>query len=118
MRLHCSRKRSGSRRLAERYDEARRLFQAQAWQAVVNVFEHIHGHDPAYPDPEGMLAAAETTLAAQERERRLTEIYRQAMRDMDAGRLADAQRGFEPLAGEAPGYKQTEALLARMRKAN
>ncbi len=102
--------------LAECYDEARQLFQARAWQAVVNVFEHIHGLDPAYPDPEGLLAGAQATLASQAREKQLTGIYRQAMRDMDAGRFADAQRGFEQLASESPGYKQTDALLARVRK--
>ncbi len=102
--------------LAELYDEARRLFQAQAWQAVVNVFERIRDQDPAYPDPDGILAIAEATLAAQERERRLSEMYRQAVRDMDAGQLADAQKGFEEIATEASGYRQTDALLARVRK--
>ncbi len=103
--------------LAELYDEARRLFQAQVWQAVVNVFERIRSQDPAYPDPEGMLATAEETLTRQERERRLSEMYRQAVRDMDAGRHADAQKGLEGIAAEASGYKQTDALLVRVRKA-
>lgn len=44
--------------LDELYARARRLHQAQEWQAVVDTFDQIHAEDPAYPDPEGLLRAA------------------------------------------------------------
>jgi len=103
--------------LAELYDEARRLFEAHAWQTVVKVFDRIREQDAAYPDPQGLLPAAREMLAAQERERRLAALYGQAMRDMDARRLDEARAGFEEVARLSPGYKQTEALLGRVRTA-
>ena len=83
--------------------EARRLFDAHAWQTVVKVFDRIREQDAAYPDPEGLLPAARETLAAQERERRLAALYAQAMRDMDARRLDEANTGFEEAARFSPG---------------
>src|SRR5829696_936926 len=55
----------GGRRdlLDELYAQARRSHQDQEWQAVIDLFEEIHALDPAYPDPERLLASAREALA-------------------------------------------------------
>jgi tetratricopeptide (TPR) repeat protein len=102
--------------LAALYEEARRLFQAQAWQAVPRVFQKITALDPAYSDPDGLLAASRERAAAAERERQLDLLYRQALLDMDHGRLREAIAVFEQVAALSPGYRQTATLLERGRQ--
>ena len=102
--------------LADYYDEARRLFRARQWQAVVNVFERIRALDSSCPDPDGLLLGAERELQAAEWERRLTELYVQGIRQMNAADWAAAEQTFENIQGLKLGYRETDALLARVRQ--
>jgi hypothetical protein len=73
------------RRLDELYARARRLHQDQEWQMVVEDFERIRSEDPAFPDPERLLASAREAL---DRGRKVAALYDQASRYVDGRQAA------------------------------
>ena len=102
--------------LAELYAEAQRLHQAQAWQAVLNVFARIQALDAAYPDPNDLLTSARAALAAEVHQQHLATFYSQGLRSINAGDWAAALNQFEEIQRLEPRYRQTEALLQRIRQ--
>ena len=60
--------------------EARQLYQAGRWTAVVKAGERLHGLDPAAADPDGLVTSARAELAATEKAERQAreEAERQA----------------------------------------
>ena len=101
------------KQLAELYAEARRLSQAKQWQAVVNVFAQIAALQADYADPEGLLPAAQKETAELKRQAEIDELYRCAVREMDARRWSEAQRLLQQLKQAEPGFRETDRLLAR-----
>jgi len=99
------------------YAEAQRLFQAGAWQAVPRVFDRIAALNPSYPDPDGLLAASRERISAAQQQGQVEILYRQAVLDMDHGRVREALAALERVAALSPGYHQTAALLERARQA-
>jgi outer membrane protein assembly factor BamD (BamD/ComL family) len=102
------------KQLADLYAEARRLHQAQQWQAVVNVFGQIHAVEPDYPDPEGLLSAAEPEAAALRRQAELDAFYNRALKEMDTGHWQEARQLLAKMQELDPGFRETERLLARV----
>ncbi len=101
--------------LGELYAEARLLASAGSWEAVCQAFERMAALDPAPPDPDGLLPLARERLAAAEQARKLSELYADGLRLLDAGQPAEALRRFEAIQALQPGYRQTAGLLARAR---
>lgn len=101
------------KQLADLYAEARRLSQAKQWQAVVNVFAQIAALQADYADPDGLLSAAQKEVAELKRQAELDELYRRAVREMDARRWPEAQRLLIQLQQAGPGFRETDRLLAR-----
>jgi tetratricopeptide (TPR) repeat protein len=104
------------KRLEGLYDQARRSHRDREWEAVVDVFDQIHALDPAYPDPEGLLASARAELAAAEQERRVAALYDQGLRYMETEEWPEALECFEEVQRLKPGYQDTERLLSRARQ--
>jgi tetratricopeptide (TPR) repeat protein len=101
------------RRLDELYARARRLHQDQEWQMVLDDFERIRSQDPAFPDPEGLLASAREALV---RGRKVAALYDQASRYVDGSEWQRALECFEEIQRLEPGYRKTEELLSRVRR--
>jgi hypothetical protein len=105
-----------SRRLEELYTQARRLHRDRKWHAVIDVFERIRAEDPAYPDREDLLASAHEALEAQELERMAATLYDQGRQHVVAEEWSQALECFEEVRRLKPGYRETEALLARVHR--
>src|SRR5215211_523041 len=103
-------------RLDELYAQAHQAHEDQEWQAIVEAFEQIHAEDPAYPDREGLLAAAREALEARELAQRVAAIYAEGQRYMDAGEWQQALERFEEVQRLEPGYQDTERMLSRVRQ--
>ena len=80
---------------------------------VVDLLERIHSEDPAFPDPEGLLASAREAL---DRTRRVAAQYDQALRYVDGSEWQQALKRFEEVQRLEPGYQETEELLSRVRR--
>jgi hypothetical protein len=104
------------RHLADLSAEASRLAGASQWLAVVNVYAQIHAIDPAYPDPDGLLAKAEAEVAESRRLQELDNRYGLAVRELDAGHLAEAVELLAAITAEEPGYREADQLLQRARQ--
>jgi beta-lactam-binding protein with PASTA domain len=104
------------RRLEELYAQARRVHRDRRWQAVIDIFEQIRAEDANYPDREGLLASAREALEAQELEQRVAALYAEGQRHMDAEEWQQALERFEEVRRLEPGYRDTEALMSRMRR--
>jgi hypothetical protein len=63
---HAAKEQDRREQLQRMYDQARRLYQNQEWQAVIDKFEQIDAKDPAYADTEGLLESAREALNVQE----------------------------------------------------
>jgi basic membrane lipoprotein Med (substrate-binding protein (PBP1-ABC) superfamily) len=97
---------------AERlYASARVLFRAEQWEAVVDRFVEIAALDPEYPDPDGMLPAAEAALAEQRRAADLEARYADAEAAMSTRDWDQAIRILGSLREEEPDYRDVAALL-------
>jgi len=103
-------------RLEELYTQARSLHRDQEWQRVVDVFDEINVLDPAYPDPEGLLALARAELAAVEQEQTVAALYNQGLRHMETEEWSKALEFFEEIQRLEPGYQDTERLLSQARQ--
>jgi tetratricopeptide (TPR) repeat protein len=101
------------RRLDELYTHARQSYQDQEWQMVVDVFEEIHSDDPQFPDPEELLASAREAL---DRMRKVADLYEQALRYVDGSEWQQALECVEEVQRLEPNYRDTEELLARVRR--
>jgi chorismate mutase len=101
------------RRLDELYTQARQLHKDQEWQSVVDVFERIHSEAPGFPDSEGLLASAREAL---DRMRKVASLYDQASRYVDGGEWQQALECVEEVQRLEPNYRDTEELLARVRR--
>jgi tetratricopeptide (TPR) repeat protein len=103
-------------RLDELYGRARRSYQNQDWQGVIDVFEQIRADDPVYPDSERLLASARDSMEAQERARRTAAIYAEGQRHMNAKEWQQALECFEEVQRLEPGFRETEGLLSRVHR--
>jgi len=92
----------------ELYAQARRLPQAQEWQAVIDAFDET----PEYPDPEELLVSAHEALAVT---RKAAAMYEQGLQHMDAGEWSQALQYFEEVQRLEPGYRKIQELLSRVR---
>jgi formylglycine-generating enzyme required for sulfatase activity/ABC-type branched-subunit amino acid transport system substrate-binding protein len=101
------------KQLGDYYAQAQRLARAEQWRAVVSVFAKIAALDPEHPDPDGLLPIAERQVAEQKRQARLTSLYGRAVREMDAGRWAEARAILAELEEAEPGFRNAAQLLAR-----
>lgn len=101
------------RHLKELYERARRSYQNQEWQAVVEVFEQIYSEDPNYPDPEGLLASSSDAL---ELEQKAAALYDRGQRHMKAEEWQQALECFEEIQRLVSDYRETGKLLARVRQ--
>ena len=99
--------------LADLYAEARRLAQAKQWRAVVNVFAQIAALQPDYADPDELLPAAQKEVAELKRQAGLNDLYSRAVRELDARRWPEAQQLLIQVRQAAPGFRETDRLLAR-----
>jgi len=72
--------------------EARQLYQAGKWTAVVKAGERLHGLDPAAADPDGLVTSARAELAATEKAERQAreEAERQAREEAERQARAKA----------------------------
>jgi tetratricopeptide (TPR) repeat protein len=110
----ATRREQRDRRLEESYSRARRLHQDREWQAVIDLFERIHAEDPNYPDPEGLLSSSRDALKLK---RRVANLYDQGQRHIRAEELQQALECFEAVDQLEPGFRDTEEILSRLRRA-
>ena len=110
----ATRREQRDRRLDESYARARRLHRDREWQAVSDLFERIHAEDPNYPDPEGLLSSSRDAL---ELERRVATLYDRGQRHIRAEELKQALECFEDVQQLEPGFRDTEEILSRLRRA-
>lgn len=102
--------------MAHLYGEAQRLRTAEKWQAAITVLDRIASLDSSYPDPDGIRACAQEALDATAREAELAKWYRQALRKLDQGRPSEALQALEAIEKIDRNYRETEALLIRVRQ--
>jgi outer membrane protein assembly factor BamD (BamD/ComL family) len=95
------------------YAEARTLHSSQKWQAVVKVFEQIASIDASYPDPDNLLATARKEEAALQVLAEFNDLYRQAVREMDAGQWVKARTLLERIDKSPINFPETERLLKK-----
>jgi WD40 repeat protein len=93
--------------------DARRLYQAEHWAAVVKIGEQLHILDPADADPDGLVSSARAQLASAERAVKEASVYRRGLRLLDAG---EWQQAINALEGLDYTYRDVAALLARARR--
>jgi WD40 repeat protein len=93
--------------------EARRLYQAEQWAAVVKIGEQLHILDPAGADPDGLVSSARAQFASVERAAQAASEYRRGLRLLDAGEWQQAINALERLDHT---YRDVAALLARARR--
>jgi tetratricopeptide (TPR) repeat protein len=110
----ATRREQRDRRLEESYARARRLHGDREWQAVVDLFERIHAEDQNYPDPERLLSSSRDAL---ELERRVPTLYDRGQRHIRAEELHQALECFEDVQQLEPGFRDTEEILSRLRRA-
>ncbi len=110
----ATRREQRDRRLEESYARARRLHRDREWQAVSELFERIHAEDPNYPDPEGLLSSSRDAL---ELERRVATLYDRGQRHIRAEELKQALECFEDVQQLEPGFRDSEEILSRLRRA-
>ena len=94
----------GQKELDDFYSEASQLYQAQRWQAVIDVFERIYQIDRAYSDPKGLLSSSH-------KQQNLSNLYRQGKRYINAELWSEALRQFEEIRRLEPGYRDIEDIL-------
>jgi uncharacterized membrane protein HdeD (DUF308 family) len=112
-REEAARQKERNRRLKELYTQARRLYRDRKWQAVIDLFEQIHAEEPAYPDPEGLLASSRDALQL---EQRVATLYDRGQRHMRVQEWQQALECFEEVQRLEPNYRETKALLAQIRQ--
>jgi chorismate mutase len=66
-------------RLDQLYARARRSHQNQEWQVVLDIFAEIHAEEPAYPDPDGLLASVREALEIAQKKEDALRQYREGV---------------------------------------
>jgi outer membrane protein assembly factor BamD (BamD/ComL family) len=100
--------------LAELYAEARQLCRAGKWYAARRVLARIAETGPDYPDEDGLQALVEENIAALERQKKLEDLYSQALARIDSGALDDARVLLSQIEELEPGYAETGRLVAKV----
>lgn len=103
--------------LADLGQEARMLAAAGKWQPVLKVFDRIQAIDPGHGDPEGLLAAARQQVEVEERNRKVAQVYAEAVRLLDGARWAEAVTRLQEVQRLQPDYGATSGLLERAQRA-
>jgi actin-like ATPase involved in cell morphogenesis len=103
------------KRLERLFTEARRLYSARKWQAVVDVFSQIHEEDPAYPDPERMLRSARKALERAQKKEYTLGQYREHVKSAWADGELDRSEvvGLRDLADELEVSPMDTAKIER-----
>nr|SAP16351.1 High-affnity carbon uptake protein Hat/HatR [Nonomuraea gerenzanensis] len=102
--------------IAQLRTEAAELYRANQWQAVVSVGERLRQLAPDTPDPDGLIASAQTQLNNAKRDQTLAGFYRQAVHHMEAGkwRLAlESLTELHRIGGIGSSFKDSLELAAR-----
>lgn len=99
--------------LAELYAQAGQLFQAKQYEAVLKIFEQIQHLDSTYPDPDNLNSKTREALIEQKRQEKIKATYQHGLEALDAGRWKEAQKLFESVKSQQPGYGEVEQLLQR-----
>lgn len=107
----AAKERERKERLDTLYGRARRLHEAQEWQAVFDVFEQIHSEEPAYPDPEELLESAREGLKLKQT---VAETYDRGLQHVGAEKWPQALECFEEVQQLEPGYRNIGKLLAQV----
>jgi len=102
--------------LADLQQEARMLAAAGKWQPVLKVFDRIQAIDPSYGDPDGLLAAARQQIEIEERDRKVAQLYTEAVQLLDGARWAEAITRLQEVQRLQPGYQSTNGLLERAQR--
>jgi uncharacterized caspase-like protein len=102
------------KRLAELYAQARSLARAEKWRAASRVLSKIGEIAPDYPDEEGLKDLIDENIAELERQRKVKDLYRQALMQIDAGALEAAQQSLSQLQEIQPDYAESKRLLAKV----
>jgi hypothetical protein len=97
--------------LSALYADARLRSEAGAWKEALNILGRIRTTDPSYPGLAELEAATRGQLAAVEREKNLDAAYDQALEYLRNQRWAEALAVIQELQGQAPGYRDSGALL-------
>ena len=103
--------------LADLQQEARMLAAAGKWRPVLKVFDRIQTIDPSHGDPEGLLAAAQQQVEIEERDRKVAQVYAEAVRLLDGGQWAEAVARLREVQRLQPDYQATSGLLERAQRA-
>ena len=103
--------------LADLQQEARMLAAAGKWRPVLKVFDRIQTIDPSYGDPEGLLAEARHQVKIEEQDRKVAQIYAEAVRLLDGARWAEAVTRLQEVQRLQPDYQATNGLLERAQRA-
>jgi pyruvate/2-oxoglutarate dehydrogenase complex dihydrolipoamide acyltransferase (E2) component len=111
----AAREKERKKRLDELYARARRSHQDQEWQVVVEVFEQIHADDPAYQDPEGLLASAHEALEAARKEEESHRQYREVVESAWANGELDS-REVERLRDLADKLSLSPSLIGEIER--
>jgi maltose-binding protein MalE len=96
------------------FAEAQQLFESGKYEAVVKIFESIQVLSPDFVDKEGLLEKSKLKTLEIERSKKLEDLYRRAIFELDAGRLKEAKILFLQLQSEEKGFRDTEKLLERV----
>jgi hypothetical protein len=80
------------------------------------VFKQIQALDPQYPDPDGLLVSARQELDAVERQEKVAALYKQGLQHMNTEAWHEALASFEETQRLEVGYRDTDALLARVKQ--
>ena len=79
------------------------------WPRAIELYGEVLTQQPNRPGAAAKLAAAE-------RECKLTDLYTEGLRLLDAGQPTEAAGHFEAVQALSPGYRQVEGLLTRARQ--
>lgn len=100
--------------LAELAAQAEQLAQAGQWPAVVKIFERIQSLDASYPDALGLLPKARQAIAEQQRLDKVKQTYQRGLQALEEGKWKEAQKLFEQVKSQQPGFGDTALLLQRV----
>ena len=94
------------------YSDALREMDAEQWGEARGLLAQIQEMEEGYRETEPLLAKVEAELAEQGRQAELDGLYSRALREMNAGRWAEARQLLIEIQEQEPGYRATERLLA------
>jgi uncharacterized membrane protein YfbV (UPF0208 family) len=98
------------------YTAAARQSQAGDWQAVVYFFAQIAKLQPDYPDPQNLLTTARSRLAVLEQQKKLADLYQNALQAMEGQHWSDAQWLLAQIQQIQPDYHDVADRLNQVRQ--